>query len=240
MQRLEPDPATAPYARWMFAQRGEGKSISGIARALNDQRVPCPSGVDRDRNPHRVGQAWTVPTVASILANPRYTGRQVWNRQQARRATSDEDSQLHLWSAPQEWVISTRATHPALVSEADFVAVQAIRSARPAGDGTTRRYRFAGLLWCGICHRRMDAHWANRRPGYRCRHGHTSSRQRTPDRPKSVYVREDHLLAELASELTNSVLACDGQPEETARLLREHDLIIVYNKSGSVVTSDRA
>jgi hypothetical protein len=33
------------------------------------------------RNPHRTGPGWTLRTVAASLANPRYTGRQVWNRQ---------------------------------------------------------------------------------------------------------------------------------------------------------------
>ena len=33
------------------------------------------------RKPRRTGAAWTLRTVAAILANPRYTGRQVWNRQ---------------------------------------------------------------------------------------------------------------------------------------------------------------
>ncbi|MFI0470181.1 recombinase zinc beta ribbon domain-containing protein [Saccharopolyspora sp. 5N102] len=183
--------------------------------------------------------------MASILANSRYTGRQVWNRQQTRSAANDEDSQLHLWSTPQQWVISTRVTHHPLVSEADFVAVQAIRAVRPTGDGTTRTYRFAGLVRCGVCRRRMDAHWANRRPGYRCRHGHTSSRARAVDQPKSVYVREDHLLAQVTAYLTGPLLDgplphLGGDAQELARFLRDHDLIIVYNKSGSVVTSDRA
>ena len=35
----------------------------------------------RPRNPHRSGAAWALRTVSTILANPRYTGRQVWNRQ---------------------------------------------------------------------------------------------------------------------------------------------------------------
>lgn len=43
-----------------------------------------------------------VPTVASILANPRYAGRQVWNRQQTRHATNDEGAALPLWSTPQQ------------------------------------------------------------------------------------------------------------------------------------------
>jgi hypothetical protein len=79
--KLEPDPQTAPVVTWMFAQRLAGHREARITRALNDAGVPCPSASDPDRNPHRAGTAWTLRTVAAILANPRYTGRQVWNRQ---------------------------------------------------------------------------------------------------------------------------------------------------------------
>jgi site-specific DNA recombinase len=77
--RLEPEPVTAPVVRWMFAQRLAGHGAARITRALNDTGIPCPSATDPQRNPHRSGPAWTLRTVA-ILANPRYTGRQVWNR----------------------------------------------------------------------------------------------------------------------------------------------------------------
>jgi site-specific DNA recombinase len=77
----DPDPATASVVRWMFAQRLAGHSAAPITRALNDAGVPCPSAADPGRNPHRTGAGWTLRTVAAILANPRYTGRQVWNRQ---------------------------------------------------------------------------------------------------------------------------------------------------------------
>jgi len=79
--RLEPDPLTAPIVRWMFAQRKAEHSLARITRALNDAGISCPSASDPARNPHRSGRAWTLGTVAAILANPRYTGRQVWNRQ---------------------------------------------------------------------------------------------------------------------------------------------------------------
>lgn len=78
--RLEPDPGTAPVVRWMFAQRRAGRSLARITRALNGAGIPCPSAADPQRNPHRSGAAWTLFTVRAILANPRYTGRQVWNR----------------------------------------------------------------------------------------------------------------------------------------------------------------
>jgi site-specific DNA recombinase len=77
---LEPDPETAHVVRWMFAQRLTGHSAARIARGLNEAGIPCPSAADPGRNPHRNGAAWTLRTVATILSNPRYTGRQVWNR----------------------------------------------------------------------------------------------------------------------------------------------------------------
>jgi DNA invertase Pin-like site-specific DNA recombinase len=55
LHRLEPDPATAPHVRWIFAQRLAGHSIASIPRTLNETCVPCPSGVDPTRNPHRLG-----------------------------------------------------------------------------------------------------------------------------------------------------------------------------------------
>ena len=128
--RLEPDPDTAPVVRWMFAQRLAGHSVARITRALNEAGVPCPSAADPARNPHRTAAGWTLGTVAAILANPRYTGRQVWNRQ---RTDSDlADPAIHRSATSRcsggtcltGWVISNRPAHAALVSEADFIAAQ--------------------------------------------------------------------------------------------------------------------
>jgi hypothetical protein len=43
--------------------------------------IPSPSAHDRERNSHRSGIAWSKSAIRAILNNPRYTGRQVWNRQ---------------------------------------------------------------------------------------------------------------------------------------------------------------
>jgi hypothetical protein len=108
--RLEPDPETAHVVRWMFARRLEGHSAARIARALNEAEIPCPSAADPERNPHRSGAAWTLRTVATILANPRYTGRQVWNRQRTDRDLADPadvslgHKQVQRWNLPDGWV----------------------------------------------------------------------------------------------------------------------------------------
>jgi hypothetical protein len=79
--RLEPDPRTAHVVHWIFAQRLARHSIARITRALNEAGIPCLSAADPGRNGHRNGQSWQVTAVRAILANPRYTGHQVWNRQ---------------------------------------------------------------------------------------------------------------------------------------------------------------
>ena len=136
---------------------------------------------------------------AEILSNPRYTGREVprytgrevWSRHQS--AGSDGQRQAN----PAEWAISRSLAHPALVTEADFVAAQQVRTEHRNDDGEVRWYVLAGLILCGLCGRRMDAHWVNERAGYRCRHGHNSARRTIAERPRNLYVREDTLIAEL-------------------------------------------
>lgn len=242
LRRLDPEPVTARHVRWMFAQRLVGCSVARIARELNDRGVPCPSHVDPGRNSHRSGAAWTLRTVAAILANPRYTGRQVWNRQARNHDTQPADKKrrrpAHRWNPVQDWVISEKVVHPPLVAEHDFVAVQAIRAARPTADGDARTYVLAGLLQCGECGRRMDAHWVHGRPGYRCRHGHTSSRSPNTRRTKSLYVREDHVLASLPAHVVDlhlepsEISAPTTDPDQAIVTLRANNLVIICSEDG--------
>ena len=209
--RLEPDPETAHVVQWIFGQRLAGHSVARIARALNEAGVPCPSAADPGRNPHRTGTRWMLGTVTTILANPRYTGHQVWNRQRTDRDLADPadvslgHKRVQRWNLPDGWVISRRPAHPALVSEADFIAAQDISAARgpaPRDDVSmpeNRRYLLAGLLVCGTCGRRMGSAWSNGKPAYRCRHGHTTAAAPDPGRPKNAHVREDRILPRLAA-----------------------------------------
>jgi hypothetical protein len=60
--------------------------------------------------------------------------------------------------------MSDKPSHPALVSEADFVTVQKIHTAPTAADGSLRCYALTGLIYCDICGRAMDAHWTHAGP----------------------------------------------------------------------------
>ncbi len=258
--RLEPDPETAHVVRWMFTRRLEGHSAARIGRALNEAGIPCPSAADPERNPHRSGAAWTLRTVATILANPRYTGRQVWNRQRTDRDLADPadvslgHKQVQRWNLPDGWVISARPAHQALVSEADYIAAQEIGAARgpsPRDDMSAprkRRYLLAGLLVCGTCGRRMESAWSNGRAAYRCRHGRTSAAEPMPGRSRNAYVREDRVLAQLPAlhlVLTGAVggegrrrrrtrQGVDARQsasiEEAISYLRENEITLTYDQ----------
>jgi len=239
LHRLDLDPATAETVRWIFARRLVGAGLAAIARELNDRGVPCPSAADPERNRHRRGSLWTVQTVASILGNPRYTGRQVWNRQphDHQRLPDGDLVEVQRWAHASDWVISSRPAHPALVSEADFVAAQAVCAARASADNDHHSYRLTGLLRCGFCGRRLDAHWVNDRPGYRCRHGQSTASpgRRGGQRESYVYVREDELLHDLTTALTAT-----GDPplsiDQIPALLARQGITIVCDRTRRTLT----
>ncbi|MBO3736593.1 recombinase family protein [Actinoplanes sp. NEAU-H7] len=237
--RLEVDPATAPYIRWIFAWRLEGMSTAGIARVLNERRIPSPAAYDRVRNPHREGAVWTLRTVAAILANPRYTGREVWNRQftdHREAVPGDRRTSLgpvRVWNPREDWVVSPERMHPALVSDEDFTAVQAITARAMPEDGQVHRYALTGLLVCGLCGRRMSAHWL-RRATYRCRHGRTSAHL-AGSRAKSVYWAEARITEEILA--ANPDMAHLAGAEGVASYLRSRGAVIVCT-AGSLTVQD--
>ncbi|MGI5132520.1 recombinase family protein [Pseudonocardia sp. CA-107938] len=231
-RRLDPDPATAPHVQWMFERRLAGCSMAGIARELNDRGVACPSRDDSRRHGDRASGLWTAPTVGAILSNPRYTGRETWSRRQGvgRRGRA---------TVLGEAAVSKVVSHPGLVTETDFVAAQQIRAARAGGDPRSRRYVLSGLVRCGHCGRRMDAHWVHGRAAYRCRHGHRSASARSADQVENTYVREDKVLDRLAVQLAADDRSTGpASPRAIVEFMRSNNMVIeVYDTSTWAVTS---
>lgn len=129
-----------------------------------------------------------------------------------------------------EWEVSERIAHEPLVDDETFVAVQGLRVAKPAKDGEVRCYLLAGLVVCGLCGRRMDGHWVHGRAGYRCRHGFTSVKRRSDGEPRSIYVREDHLLEALPHLLGRAARPAEsGMGESLVDQFRQQHLQIHYS-----------
>jgi site-specific DNA recombinase len=219
--KFDIDPDTGPIVEWIFASRRDGHSVARITRALNDAGTLCPSAADRESNPHRSGTAWIVRTVQEILANPVYTGRMVWNRQRTDRILVDPGNpglghrEVTRWNNPEDWVLSERPAHPAIVSETDFVAVQGLRATRHDARHT---YQLTALLRCALCGRTFEGHWVHETAGYRCWHGHTTAKNSGADRPKNAYLTERAITAKLPllHKLMTMTNPATGDPRATA------------------------
>ena len=150
-------------------------------------------------------------------------------------------------------MISARPAHPAIISEADYIAAQDASTPRGPAGPATRRYLLAGLLACGRCGRRLESAWSNGKPAYRCRHGYTGATGSRPDRPANLYIREDQILLRLAAL---AILQSEGShsprdrkpasarvtaPAQAAELidrLRAADVTLIYDPFTRALRTD--
>jgi hypothetical protein len=212
----------------IFTSYIAGKGFHAIAEELTGDGIPSPSAHDPARNRHRDTRAWSKFAVRAILLNPKYTGRQVWNRQRRDEVLLDvEDvaagyqSRMR-WNDASDWVWSTDQMHEAIVSSEDFTRAQSQMAAgahRPTTakrHATKRTYVLSGLVKCGLCGRRMQGSWNHDAHHYRCQYAANYAAVKGLDHPKAVYVREsaivprlDEWLAELLDP-ANIEQACDA------------------------------
>ena len=209
LRKLEADPVTSLVVRWIFAQFIKGRGMFDIAEDLTRQGIPSPSASDPDRNRHRSGLAWSKSAVRTILTNPRYTGRQVWNKQRKDEVLLDVDdvalgfTTKMRWNDRGSWIWSEHKVHDELVSIEDFERAQQILAVRRRGvyskkpTKTDRPYAFRGCLFCGVCERRMQGNWNNQQPYYRCRYPQQYARTNSIDHPRTVYLREADIIGEV-------------------------------------------
>jgi site-specific DNA recombinase len=209
LHRLESDPDTAAVVQRIYAEFITGRGLGDIAEGLTADGIPCPAANDPARNRHRCGIAWAKSAVRVIVTNPRYTGRQVWNKQRKDEVLIDVDDVAlgHMtkmrWNRSDKWIWSDKLTHKRLVSDEDFEKAQAVLAGRGRGPAThrphpTRRpYAYRGVLFCGYCDRRMQGNWNNNQAYYRCRFPAEYALANRVDHPKVVYLREAEIIEEV-------------------------------------------
>jgi site-specific DNA recombinase len=206
----------------------DGYGYLAIAERLTADQVPSPSGHDRGRNPHRLGLAWRKSAVRAILANPRYTGSQVWNKQRRDEVLLgiDDVAAGHVsrmrWNPKDQWVYSAELTHPPLVSRETFDQVQARIAARSptsprAAQTSPKPYLLQGRLWCGLCQRRLQGQWVRGEAYYRCRYPTEYAHSAGFEHPVNVYLRETDLVPKLDTWLAR--LVSPANIETTCRRL---------------------
>ena len=207
---LAPDPRTAPVVRRIFGMYLAGYGMFAIAEALTRDDIACPSAHDRARNRHRGGVAWSKTAIRVILTNPRYTGRQVWNKQRTDEVLLDVDDvalghvAVMRWNDRDQWLVSKDIVHEPLVSPADFDRVQETLSRRARTATSPRRvhrsrhpYVFKSLVFCGVCGRKMQGQHSHGVAYYRCRFPQEYAVANKVDHPRNVIMREEALITPL-------------------------------------------
>ena len=227
LRRLEPDPVAAPVVLRIFQEFVGGKGLYAVARGLTEDGILSPSAHDPERNRHRASSrgAWAKSAVRAILKNPRYTGRQVWNRQRRHEVLIDvhdvalgHETKMR-WNDPDQWVWSGEPAHERIISVELFEAVQqafATTNRRQRSRRSARPYLFSGIMRCGLCGRRMSGQTNHDRPYYRCRFP-TDYGIGEDQHPRNVYVKEAAVEPGLDGWLAS--LFDDDHLEETCEIL---------------------
>lgn len=201
---LAPDPVRGPVVGRIYELRVGGcLGYSDIADRLNRDLLLNPPPVPVD--PGRAAGRWTTSSVRDVLVNPKNTGYMVWNR----RATKTDGGKHN---PPEAWVWSSKPTHEPLVGIEVFVAAQQVaarreRSRSAPGKNSAcverdRVYCFRSFIKCAMCGRRMFGKTRRDTTYYACQPG---AAHNPPGHPKSLWVREDHLLDGISEFFTVNV-----------------------------------
>lgn len=164
----DPDPATAPVVRRLYADYLGGSSLRALGDALDRDGIPTPTG----------GTRWGPTSVRNILLNPAYAGEaRGWRWQYERKPGGGYHRRER---AAEEQVVLPASAIPPLVDAASYRAVQQIlgeNKVRKAGrpptvdpEGALLRGGFARCGYCGGSLYVVTQRYGNRKPFamYRC------------------------------------------------------------------------
>ena len=160
--RLHPDRPRDPTGVWLDAAQAavvreifawyanEPSSLCGLAKHLQAQGVPTPSGK----------RIWSLCTLRAILRQPAYTGqlyacRHRYRAPRTRRSATHPLGRPHdsfVERPPEEWIFVT--TIPAIVSQEQCAMVQrklAQNQSFATRNNTAHHYLLRALVSCGMC-----------------------------------------------------------------------------------------
>ena len=183
LHKLDLDPEAAPVVRRIFAEFIAGHGFYAIAEGLTRDGIPSPSAHDPARNKHRCGHR------VEQVRGPRDPHQPPLHRppgvEQAaqrrgphrrRRRRPRPHHQASGGTTRTSGCGPTKIVHPPIIDRETFDQVQAMVSrarhqARRAQAAPQRTHPYAlrGACCCGLCGRRMQSHWINGTPYYRCR-----------------------------------------------------------------------
>lgn len=207
---IEVDEVQAAVVRRIFQEYLDGRSLTGIAAALNADETPPP----RAHTLHR-RKGWVSGSVRAMLHNPAYVGRWSFKRREWRKVPGTNTRQPRM--RPTEEVLELARPHLRIVEDVVWEDVQqrlqqvrAIYAKETAGDrsrrsvsGGTSHYLFSSILVCDRCGAPMIISGGSCAKYYRCGDNH---KRKTCGNTLTVRedVARDALLAALRRRLASN------------------------------------
>lgn len=146
---LEENPEEGKIIKKIFDMYIHRAGTKIIANYLNDNGVPT-----------RHGDLWTYSTISNIITNPIYMGkiRRGWSKQI--KTIENGKVEKHIKRAKEYGTYTVYdGLHPALVSEEIFMKAQEVRKEKSPSakvkDDFELQNAFAGLMYCGLCQKRV-------------------------------------------------------------------------------------
>jgi len=161
------DEQAAEVVKRIFQLVLEGHSDNVITAILNESKILPPSrhryelGLSKSEKHGNVVN-WYKSVVKRITQNPMYLGRLV----QGKYRTALMSGGVRIYTPKDDWVVSEN-THPAIIDDATFDAVQELRQNRTANYNQraieanrpkSSENLFKGLIFCGDCLRNLSRH----------------------------------------------------------------------------------
>lgn len=166
-KKLEADSETGPVVRRIFEMAAEGVPKTHIARMLNQEGIPSPLTLRKERgerfHKEQAGErsVWCCSAISRILKDQRYVGDAVYGKVKPVSVGSRKDVAV----PKDEWII-VLDNHEPLVSREVFEKVNGMRK-KYSGYGkreTSEPSVFKGKVYCGSCNHRISGKHGR----YRC------------------------------------------------------------------------
>lgn len=210
----------AAVIRRIFQETADGSSYISIARSLNRDRIPAPTGIvstpRQARFPPQNGvlkpgitEGWTARHITQIIRLERYTGdvllQKTYRPDYKCRRTLRNHGEL-----PQFYI---RNHHPAIVSRELFLQAQTIRqinSARYARHTAPFSHPLSGRLICAHCGRFYRTRNRRNRPIWYCA---STAQDNGLDVCHAPIVYESQIMDLCARAFAERFLDCSSDPE---------------------------
>lgn len=155
--KLIVDQSVAGIIERIFTEYIDGNSASNIAKGLNDDEIPSPSGYKRMTGDIYNGRVaddvpiWTSSTVLRILKDERYTGKMISGTRETVGVSTGKMRAL-----PKDKWIVVDGMHEAIISQEIFDTVAALRAKRNKAVNKNTAGKGDNLFVCGHCGRKLQ------------------------------------------------------------------------------------